>query len=1015
MMLKLTPLLAFSFAFAGRAVGADPSFEADVRPIFKAYCLDCHGAGEKMPGGLDLRLKRFADAGGKSGPAFDVKQPAKSLLVERMKSGEMPPGEKKVPAEQIAIVEKWIAAGAPTKRAEPATLPPGLGITDDERAYWFYQPLRRPAVPEAPSTDRARTPIDAFLLVKLRERRLGFHPDADKSTLVRRATFDLTGLSPTRDEHDRFVADASPDAYEKLLDRLLASPAYGERWARHWLDAAGYSDSDGDGTADTLRPHAWRYRDYVVRSLNADKPLDRFVIEQLAGDELVPPPWTNLKPDQVELLAATGFLRTAPDGNDPEQVVADTLKIVSSSLLGSSVGCAQCHDHRYDPIPQRDYFQLRAVFEPALDPGQWRRPPQRRVSLFTDADRAKAAAVDAEAAKMDAEHGAKMNLAVRAAFEKEIGKFPEADRAKLKAAFDAPADKRTEEQKKLVAANPKLHVTPGVLYQFDMKTSDELKAMAAKIQAKRAEKPVEEFVSVMAEVPGRVPATKLHHRGDARQPKGPDLAPADLTIAAPEGQRFEMAAKDAKLPTTGRRLAWAKHLVYGSHPLFNRVMANRLWLNHFGRGIVDTPGEFGKLGQLPTHPDLLDWLATELPRQGWSLKRFHKLVMMSTVYRQSSALATADPANALYSRFPLRRLEAEAVRDRMLMVAGRLDFAMFGPSVAGVEDATGQIEGPDDKPRRSLYLQSRRSKPVAFLATFDAPAGELNCERRTPTTSAPQSLTLLNGDFARSQAAHFAARVLRETSAAPNPKVDAEFARPADAWSYGFGGYDETAKRTTGFAPLPHFTGTSWQGGAALPDPKIGWTILHAAGGHAGGDANHAAIRRWTAPRDGTLVVSGKLGHPSPNGDGVRGRIVSSRGGALGEWSVKTKETPTDGTWKVVAGETIDFAVDCRGDVNSDSFAWPVRLVLTANGSSEPWDSSSDFRGAAPPSFAQYATTAWRLAYLRDPAAEELKLAAGFLKAQSAALRGKSKDPERAALTDLSQQLLASNEFLYVD
>jgi mono/diheme cytochrome c family protein len=666
--MRCGPLVAVGlFLLAGRAPAAEPvTFEQHVRPILKAYCLDCHGAGEKMPGGLDLRLRRFAVAGGKSGPAVVPKEPGKSLLVERMKAGEMPPGEKKVPAEQIAVIEKWIAAGAPARRDEPATLPPGLGITAEERAYWFYQPLRRPAVPEVPGQkSQISNPIDAFVLTKLREKGLGLNPQADRATLVRRATFDLTGLPPTPEEVEAFVKDDSPDAYEKLLDRLLASPQYGERWGRHWLDAAGYADSDGDGAADTARPYAWRYRDYVIRALNADKPLDRFVVEQLAGDELVPRPWANLKPEQVEMLAATGFLRTAPDGTPSgatgaEQVVTDTLKVVSSALLGSSVGCAQCHDHRYDPIPQRDYFQLRAVFEPALDPGKWRKPAERLVSLYTDADRKKAAAVAAEAAKMQAEFDTRQAAAVRAAFEKELEKFPAGERAKLKAAFDTPPGKRTAEQKTLAAANPKLNVTPGVLYQYDQKAADELKAEQVRIQAKRAERPPESFVSVAAEVPGRVPATRLYYRGDARQPKGPDLTPADLTVAAPDGKRFEIAPKGAGGPSTGRRLAWARHLTGGTHPLFGRVMANRIWLHHFGRGIVDTPGEFGKLGQPPTHPELLNWLATELPRQGWSLKKFHKLVMTSATYRQSSrrdpAKDAADRGNALYGRFPVRRL-----------------------------------------------------------------------------------------------------------------------------------------------------------------------------------------------------------------------------------------------------------------------------------------------------------------------------------------------------------------------
>jgi len=756
------------------ANAADPTFEHDVRPILKTYCLDCHGGGEKLPGKLDLRLARFIRDGGKSGSAIALKEPAKSLLIERMKSGEMPPSEKKVPVEQIAIIEKWIASGAKTLRDEPSTLPPGLGITAEERAYWFYQPLTRSVIPAFVSTDRVRTPIDAFILAKLREKKLAFNPDADPSTLIRRATFDLTGLPPTQKELDDFQKDSSADAYEKLLDRLLASPAYGERWGRHWLDSAGYADSDGDSPADTLRPFAWRYRDFVIRALNADMPFDEFILKQLAGDELVPRPWANLTPTQIDTLAATGFLRTAPDGPaaDAEQVVTDTLKIVTSSLLGTSVGCAQCHDHRYDPIPQRDYFQLRAIFEPVLDPAQWRRPTQRNQSLFTDADLAKAATIDAEATKLQAELTEKQAKAVRAAFEKEIEKFPEADRPKLKEAFDTAAAKRTPEQKKLVANNPKLNITPGVLYQYDKKLDDEVKALAAKVQAKKNERPVEEYVSVASEVPGRLPSTKLYHRGDPRQPKGDSLPPADLTIAAPDGKRVELPLKRSDSATSGRRLAWAKQLTSGTHPLFNRVQVNRIWLYHFGRGIVDTPGEFGRLGQLPMHPELLDWLATELPHQKWSLKKFHKLIMSSTVYRQSSRVQTADSANLLYSRFSLRRLEAEAIRDRLLTVAGRLDRTPFGPPVAVVEDAIGQVNTPDNKPRRSVYLQVRRSKPIGFLTAFDAPSTELNCDRRAAMTSPQQALALMNGEFIRTQARHFANRVIRETPK-PTDRINA--------------------------------------------------------------------------------------------------------------------------------------------------------------------------------------------------------------------------------------------------
>jgi hypothetical protein len=770
------------------------TFEQHIRPILKVYCLDCHGGSEKLKGKLDLRLRRFALHGGKSGPALVPGDATKSLLLERMKAGEMPPSEKKVPAEQIAVIERWIAAGAPARRDEPAKLPPGIDITPEERAYWCFQPILPVEPPSFSVADRVRTPVDAFVLAKLREKGLDFNPEADKRTLLRRASLDLTGLPPTQREIDQFLSDKSSDAYERLIDRLLTSPHYGERWARHWLDVAGYADSDGDGTNDTPRPYAWKYRDYVIRSLNADKPLDRFILEQLAGDELVPRPWANLTPTQIELLTATGFLRTAPDGTtnggvaEAQQQMVDTLKIVSSTLLGVTVGCAQCHDHKYDPIPQADYYRLRAVFEPAFDPLHFRRPTQRLVSLYTDEERKRAAAVESDAAKMQADLNAKQQKYVRAAFEKELEKFPADQRDKLRSAFDTPPEKRNAEQKKLVAVNPKLNVHPGVLYQYNQAAADELKKLQAQIQAKRAEKPLEDFLAVLGEVPGQVPTTHVFYRGDARQPTA-QVQAGDLTVAAPEGKRLEIPAKDDKLPTSGRRLAYAKYLTNGRHPLLGRVLANRLWLHHFGRGIVDTPGDLGLLGQRPTHPELLTWLAGELARQGWSLKRMHKLLMTSTAYRQSSRRDAAkdaiDSANALFGRYAVRRFEAETIRDRMLATSGRLAPTPFGPPVPIAEDAVGQVFAPDDKPRRSIYLQVRRSKPVAFLTTFDGPGGELNCDRRISSTAAPQALMLMNGDFVLQQAGHFARRLMRET-ATPGDAADRCDRRLALAWQLAY-------------------------------------------------------------------------------------------------------------------------------------------------------------------------------------------------------------------------------------
>jgi hypothetical protein len=1008
------------------------TFEQHVRPILKAYCFDCHG-GSEVNAELDLRLKRFIQKGGESGPAIADK-PAQSLLLARLKSGEMPPGEKKVPADQIEMIERWISTGAKTLRDEPEQLPPGGDVTPEERAFWAFQPIHSVEPPAFGAADRVRTPIDAFVLAKLREKNLSFAEDADKRTLLMRAALDLTGLPPSHEELAAFLVDESPQAYEKALERLLDSPHYGERWGRHWLDVAGYADSDGNGTEDALRPYAYKYRDYVIRSFNADKPLDQFLVEQLAGDELVPLPWKDLSPDQIDKLAATGFLRTAVDGSRgaanaaeaANQVVTDTLKIVSTSLLGLTVGCAQCHDHRYDPIPQADYFRLRAVFEPALNPAQWRGPQQRLVSLYTDADRAKAAAVEAEAAKLQEELNVKTQAALAVALEKELLKFPEEMRDKLREAYKTPADKRTAEQKQLLDANPSVKLTPGVLYQYDQAKADELKKDGEKIAAKRAEKPVEDFVSVLNEVPGVVPPTHLFYRGDYRQPKQ-EVTPGDLTIAAPEGQRLELPSKDPALSTTGRRLAYARHLTNGQHPLVGRVLVNRIWMHHFGRGLVDTPGDFGMLGTPPSHPELLDYLAQTLVREGWSLKRMHKLIMLSTVYRQSSRRSVAsdavDSENRLLAHFPVQRLDAEIVRDRILMASGRLDRTPFGPAVPVAEDFVGQVLPEGNSARRSVYLQVRRSKPVSFLTVFDAPVMTVNCERRVLSTTAPQSLMLMNSDFVLSQAAEMAKRLRAETPSDHARDLVASlatrFARPGEAWQFGYGSLDEASQRVA-FQPLPHWTGSAWQGGPSLPDPSLGWVILHAQGGHAGNDQAHAAIRRWTAPRSGTLTISGKLHHPSENGDGVRARIISSRSGRAGEWLAQHKEFATEATKLAVeAGDTVDFVVDCLGNVNSDSFTWSVELKLVGS-EGQPlgaWNSANDFHGPATASLPQLVALAWQLAYQRCPNSDELSLACEFVNQQIEHLQksGAKGDHELTALTSLCQQLLSSNEFLYVD
>ncbi len=766
------------------------TYEKDIRPILKANCFQCHGEGEKLKGDLDVRLRHLIAKGGENGPAIVEGKPEKSLLFTQLRDGEMPKGDKKLPKEQVELIRQWIASGAKTARPEPKAIT-GPYFTEDERNYWLFQPVKRPEIPKVASKHLVRTPVDAFLLAKLEASKMSFNAEADKRTLIRRATFDLTGLPPTPEEVDQFVADSSPDAYSNLIDRLLASPRYGEAWGRHWLDVAGYADSDGYTEVDTERKYAYKFRDYVIRAFNADKPFDEFIREQLAGDEMVPLPYKNLKPDQIDKLAATGFLRMAPDGTasgEVEQkvarnhVVADTLKIVSTSLLGLTVGCAECHDHRYDPIPQADYYRMRAVFEPAYDWKNWRSPNGRLVSLMTDADRAKAAEIEKEAAKIDAERNKKQTEFINATLEKELAKKPEELREPLRVAYHTEVKRRTPAQVKLLKEHPTVgQLTSGSLYLYDRKASDQVKKMTEEATAVRAKKPVEDFVPALTELPGKVPETFLFHRGDPDQPKQ-KLEPGELTILA-SWRPTSISVTNKVLPTTGRRLAFAQSLTDGKHPLTARVLVNRVWLHHFGRGIVTSPGDFGYLGQRPTHPELLDWLASEFVSQGWSMKKLHKTLMTSTAYRQSSVRDPrkdkVDPDNHLYGRMSARRLEAETLRDALLSVSGKLNDKMFGTPVPVMEDEVGQVivgkenkdgEGKlakaiplgDEVFRRSIYVQVRRSRPLGMLEAFDAPVMEPNCEVRNASTVAPQSLMMMNNTAVVEFSGHFAQRVARD-------------------------------------------------------------------------------------------------------------------------------------------------------------------------------------------------------------------------------------------------------------
>ena len=783
---------------ASAAARSDLTFETDVRPILKAHCFHCHGETEKPKGGVDLRLKRFMLQQTDEGRVLVPGKPAESLLIKRVVSGQMPKGEKKLLPQQIRILERWVATGAKTSRPEPDSLARGFHITEEEKKFWAFQPIRSPAVPKTRKGDAVRSPVDAFILEKLRDQKLTRAPEATKPALIRRLYLDLLGLPPSPEAVDAFVANSAPDAYETLVDQLLQSPHYGERWARHWLDAAGYADSNGFADADSVRPHAWRYRDYVIRSFNEDKPINRFITEQLAGDELAelsaanaPAAISDLR--RLELLTATGFLRMAPDGTADDvpdqnlarnQVVAETIRIVSTSLLGLTTGCAQCHDHRYDPISHVDYHRMRALFEPAYDWKHWKTPNQRLISLYTDQDRKKAEEIEAEARKQNEVADKLRKELLEKVFEKELGKLPEDIREKARVGRNTTRDKRTDDQNALFKKYPSADVQ-GALDLYDPQAQKMVQEEVAKADKLRTTKPPEPMLMALLEAPGQKPETFLFARGDHDQPKQ-RVEPGEFLVLEERTHLKEFLQPSTigtNLSTSGRRLAFAKALTEGQHPLVSRVFVNRIWRNHFGRGLVSTPGDFGRMGDRPTHPEMLDWLASEFMAGGWKLKPLHKLLVMSATYRQSSVNAKSmqvDPDNRFYARRALQRLDAETLRDAVLTVSGKLNATQFGPPVPIAQDGAGRVVAGQQKTdgrgdptivepigdqefRRSVYLQVRRSLPVTVLEAFDAPVMSPNCDARPHTTVTPQSLMMLNDTFILAQSKFFAEHLCRES------------------------------------------------------------------------------------------------------------------------------------------------------------------------------------------------------------------------------------------------------------
>lgn len=759
--------------------------ERNVSPVLKKHCFACHGDGTPK-GGLDLRTRESVRKGGKSGAAVVAGKPEKSLLLERVTDGSMPPeGKPRLTDEEKKILRDWIHAEAAK---------PDIGTRPATADHWAFRPLVAPPVPTVKAATRVRTPVDAFVLAKLESKGLALAPDAARLALLRRVTFDLIGLPPTPDEADAFLADESPQAYDKVVDRLLASPHYGERWGRHWLDAAGYADTigtDNDVNGGKVREGMWRYRDYVVRSLNTDKPFDRFLLEQLAGDLLFewdrskcgqntdrernPDPFqpVPLTAEQKELLAATGFLRTAVDGtnnyerNRPlerHQVLYDTVEILTSNLFGLTVQCARCHDHKYDPITQRDYYRLMAFLTPAYNPANWIQPQFRHVVASTPTEAAELKAFNANLDKLAGELGGRQGR-LRQPYQQRLteAKFaalPEPIRTDLKAALAVPGEKRTEVQKYLVEkVAPLTRVTDEevteALTAEEKKEDKDLEQQKATLRARRRD--VEKLQAIWDV--GTPPATMLLKQGNFETP-GAEVAPGLPAILA------------SALPNGPRRLALAKALTATdslSAALIARTQMNRLWHHHFGRGIVATPGNLGRSGAAPTHPELLDFLAYEFIKGGWKLKAMHRLIVTSSVYRQSAKATAevavlgekADSENTLLWHSRLRRLESEAVRDALLAVSGQLDRRIGGPFVPleGKPDGTVAVARAEGAQRRSLYLYARRNFNLSLLAAFDQPLIATNCTGRQSSVVVPQALAMLNDPVVIEAAGAFARRV----------------------------------------------------------------------------------------------------------------------------------------------------------------------------------------------------------------------------------------------------------------
>lgn len=1052
-------------------------FEKHVRPVLVDQCYSCHSskAEKGIKGGLNLESKEGWLKGGENGAALVPGDPERSLLIKAIRYTDpdlkMPPKDKKLSAGQIADLEAWVRMGAPDPRSQAAT---GKLVARDPATHWAFQPVKEPAVPQVKNRSRVKTPVDAFLLARLEPKGLKLSPEAERRTLIRRAYFTLLGLPPTPQEVTAFEKDRSPDAFAKVVDRLLESPHYGERWGRYWLDVARYADTKGYVFEEERRyPYSYTYRDYVIRAFNEDLPYDRFIQEQLAAD-LLP-----LGEDQ-RALAALGYLTLGRRFlNNQADIIDDRIDVMTRGLMGLTVVCARCHDHKFDPIPTKDYYSLYGVFASSHEPAE--KPLLGSASLpkehpaYVEERKKRVQEKDSYRAERDAEaflkvrsqagdyllalHDSsalpegegreklvrerKLEPAVARKFRSSqeawgkkapaalqpwfaLASLPASNFvATAKASIDSLGAGLPDGLRDVLTTNPPPSSLRDVADRYNLWFSAAAKILARPPEGGRpagAAAAIEFFEA--ADSPLKLNADELHRvfdtpaqqklralqrkidELDATHAGAPPRAMAIQENATPDSpyvfkrgnpglrgdavprQFLEILSAGKRKPFEkgSGRLEMARAVASRDNPLTARVMVNRVWAYHFGAPLVRTPSDFGVRSDPPSHPELLDYLASRFMAEGWSIKKLHRTLMLSSAFQQASddiaSASAADPGNELYWRQNRRRLDFEAMRDTLLSVSGRLDLGMGGhPSDITTQPFTT---------RRTVYAFVERQNLPGLFRTFDFASPDTTSPQRFSTTVPQQALFLMNSPFIAEQARALLHRPQIEAAKGEREKIkalyevafqrspdatDLELGRafvraPADpvnaapeapVWLYGYGGVDEAKGRVTGFQPLPHFNNYAYQGGKELPDPKLGWVLVSAEGGHPGGSPGLASIRRWVAPRDGRVTAKAELSHPDAKGDGVRARLISSRLGSQGEWIAHNSKTNTEVAHiEVRKGDALDFVVDCRGNEGYDSFTWSPRIrYVQANGKKDTgeegkirWVAKDDFKGpepAAPP------------------------------------------------------------------